>query len=118
MDMRRQLRDGKRVRLLASSFAKDVTSAHVNRHATLQIRQPKVDAPVPAKGRAQQTEERLVLVDGQELPIAHRPALRRVTETKDSDFREKWFCHDFLLHRVKLKFRVQSLDCYAVGIEL
>jgi hypothetical protein len=68
--------------------------AHVNRNSASQVRQPKIHSPVTAKRRAQQTKERLVLVDGQQLPVAKRPALGRKAETEDSDFREKWFCHD------------------------
>ena len=57
MRVRRQLRNRKRVRLLAASFAQRVTAADVNRGAPAQIRQREVDSPVAAKGRAQQTEK-------------------------------------------------------------
>src|SRR2546421_12181675 len=111
MHVRRQLRNRKRVRLFATFLAERMTITDVNWRHSLQVWQPKIHAPVTPKRRAQQTKQRLVLINRQELTVTQRPALRRETETEDSDFREKWFCHDFLLHEVKLELRVQSLDC-------
>src|SRR5712691_1734175 len=93
--MGRQLPDRKRVRLLATPLTQGVPTTNVNRDTTSQVRQAKVDAPVAAEGRAQQTEERLVLINGQQLSVTQRPALRRKNETHDSDFRQEWFCHNF-----------------------
>src|SRR5437588_11261334 len=95
--MRRQLGDRERMRLLASSLAERVTTAHVNRRTSLQVWQPEVNAPIAAVGCAEQTEERLILIDRQKLPVAERPALRWKHETHDSDFRQEWFGHRFLL---------------------
>jgi hypothetical protein len=104
--------------LLATFPTQSVTVADVNRHVALKIGQREIHPPVTAERRPKQAEKRLILVDGQELPVAKRPAFGRKAETEDSDFREKWFCHDFLLHRLSLQFRVQSLDCYKLKLEL
>jgi hypothetical protein len=69
----------------------------MNRDLPLEIRKGKVNAPVSAVGRAKQTEERLVLIDGQQLPVTQRPTFGGEAKTENSDFREKWFCHVFLL---------------------
>ena len=45
----------------------------------------KCRLPVPAVGRAEQREQRLVLVDRQKLPVAERPALGREDEGHDPD---------------------------------
>src|SRR5215210_2949383 len=97
MGVRREFCNGKCVRLLAASFAERVPAADVNRCAPAQIRQREVHPPVSAEGRAEQREERLVLVDRKELTVAQGPALRSKDEAHDSDFRQKWFSHRFLL---------------------
>src|SRR5258708_15049702 len=88
------------MRLLAALFAEGMSVAYADGNLPLKIGESEIDAPVTAKSGAQQTKERLVLIDGQQLAVAHRPTFRRKIETHDSDFREKWFCHDFLLHQV------------------
>ena len=93
MGMRRQFRDRKRVILLASPLAKCVAVAGMYRRISLQIRQREVHPPVAAVGRAKQGEERLVLVDGQQLPIAQRPAFRGEVEGHDPNFGKKGFGH-------------------------
>src|SRR6185295_3602561 len=87
----------KRVCLLAPPLAKRVPAANVNGNAPAQVRQREVHTPVAAKGCAEQAEEPLVLVDRQELPVAQAPATRRIAQTHDPDFRQKWFCHSSLL---------------------
>ena len=82
--------------LLAAALAQGMTAAHVDRCAGLQIGQPKVHAPIAAVGRAEQREERLILVDGQQLPVAQRPAFRGEAERHDANFREKRFSHIFV----------------------
>src|SRR5436190_22462783 len=94
MEMGRYFRNQKRVRLLAPSFSENKTRSHVNRHATYQVREAKVHAAVAAIGGAEEGEERLVLVDRQQLPVAERPPLRREAKTHDSDFGKKRFSHD------------------------
>src|SRR5687767_5301190 len=93
MNMRRQLRDRKRVRLLAALFTEGMPTADVDRGASALVRQGKVDAPVAAECRAEQREERLVLVDRQQLPVAERPAFRGENKTHDPDFRQEGFSH-------------------------
>src|SRR3954467_151180 len=85
-------RDG--VRRLAPFFAVAEAASEMNRHVAAQVRQRESRLAVAAKGRSEKREERLVLVDGQELPVALRPAFRGEVETHDADFGEKWFGHE------------------------
>ena len=66
--MRRHFSLSKRVGLLASAFSKDVAAAIVDRHSALKIGQREINAAIPAKGRAEQREQRLILVNGQQFP--------------------------------------------------
>src|SRR5688500_18184058 len=100
MRVRGQLCNQKRVCLLAASLAKRVTATHVDRRSSSQIRQREVDAAIPAESGPKQAEERLVLINWQELTVTKRPAFGRVDEAHDSEFRHAWFCHDFLLREV------------------
>src|SRR5687767_9521638 len=92
------------MRLLATFFAQRMTAADMDRCATAKIGKREVDASIAAKSSAEQREQRLVLINGQQLTVTQRPTLRRENETHDSDFREKWFCHVFLLHRVNRNY--------------
>ena len=76
----RQFRNRERMRLRPGPLAQCVTAAHMDRRAALKIRQGEVHPPVTAKGRAQQGEKRLILIDREELPIAQRPASRGKVE--------------------------------------
>src|SRR2546430_4947511 len=87
----RQFGNRKRVRLLAATFPQRVTLAHVNRRSRLKVGQPKVSAPIATVSSTQQREQRLVLVYGQQLPVAKRPALGRKSERHDPDLRKKRF---------------------------
>ena len=49
----------------------------------------EVGLPVAAEGRAEQREQRLVLVDRQQLAVRERPALRREVEAHDLEFAEE-----------------------------
>ena len=91
--VRRQLGDRQRVRLLAAALAERVAAADVDRRAAAQVGQREVDPAVAAEGRAEQREQRLVLVDRQQLPVAQRPALGREDEGHDPDFGQEWFGH-------------------------
>src|SRR5215213_7807522 len=93
MRVRRQLRNRQRVRLLATPLAQGMSAAHMNWRAPAVVGKRKVHAPVTAEGRAEQREQRLVLVDRQELPVAQRPALGSEDEGHDPDFRQKWLGH-------------------------
>src|SRR5438477_3188497 len=72
-------------------------AAYVNRHTASQVGKGKGCLPVAAIHRAQQREERLILVDGKQLPIAKRPPLWRKVPTDYLDFTHKWLRHSFLL---------------------
>ena len=85
------MREG--VRLLAARCAEREAAADVDRRPALQVRQGEVRLPVPAEGGAEQREQRLVLVDRQELPVAQRPALRGEHEAHDPDLRQERFGH-------------------------
>src|SRR2546423_5156930 len=93
MDMGRQFCNRKRVRLLAAFLAEGKSLTHVNRHISLEIRQAEIYAPIAAVGGPEQREERLVLVDRQQLPVAERPTFWREAEAHDSDFGKEWFSH-------------------------
>jgi hypothetical protein len=58
----------------------------VNRHAAAQIGKRKVRDAVAAERGAEQAEERDVLIDGEQLPVAKRPADRRKIEANERDF--------------------------------
>ena len=58
-----------------------VPAAGVDWRTPPQVGQRKVGPAVSTEGRAEQREQRLILVDRQELTIAQRPALRRETRT-------------------------------------
>src|SRR5207237_2679743 len=74
-------------------FAESVAVPYVNRDISLKIWQPEGRLAIAAVGRAEQREERLVLVDRQQLPVTHRPAFRREIETHDPNLGKEWFCH-------------------------
>ena len=59
--------------------------AHVNRHATLQVRQGKVRRSIAAIGGAKQRKQSRILCNGQQLPITQRPALRGKVESDHQD---------------------------------
>jgi hypothetical protein len=59
--------------------------------ATTQVGQGKVDPSIAAIGGSKQREQRLVLVDGQQLTIAQRPAFGREIEADDLDLGQEGF---------------------------
>src|SRR5215211_5450047 len=65
----------------------------VDRRRALEVRQGEGHPPVAAERRAQQREQRLVLINRQELPVAESPPLRRKTETHNSDLGQERFGH-------------------------
>ena len=83
--VRRDLRDRERVRLLAALLSERVAGADVDRGASAQIGQCEVHAAVAAEHGAQQREQGLVLVDRQQLTVAHRPALGGEDEAHHAD---------------------------------
>src|SRR4051794_29653620 len=97
MCMSRGFGDRQRVRLLASYLAECVAATHVDWRPALEVRQGEVHPSVAAERRAQQREQRLVLIDGQQLPVAKSPPLRRKGEAHDADLGQERFSHRRLL---------------------
>ena len=93
MEMLGHLRLREGVRRLAASFAEGVCGTHVNRRAGLQVWQREVDSTIATERRPEQGKQRLILVDGQQLPVAQSPSFRRKTETHNPDFGQKRFSH-------------------------
>src|SRR4051794_13334097 len=85
------------MRLLAASLAEPMPVTDVDRRPALEVRQGEVHPSVAAERSAEQREQRLVLVDGQELPVAEGPPLRRKDKAHDSDLGQEWFSHRHLL---------------------
>src|SRR3954470_23089134 len=81
----RDLGNREGMRLLPSPLTERVSAAHVNGSSRTQVGQTEVDAAIASIRRAQQGKERLILIDGKQLPIAERPTLGRETETHDPD---------------------------------
>ena len=69
---------------LAAGLADRVAAGEMHRRAALQVGQREGDAAVAAVLRAQQREQRLVLVDRQQLAVAQGPAARRERETREA----------------------------------
>jgi len=63
-----------------------VAAALVNRHITPQVRQRERGLAIAAVSGAQQCEEGLVLIDGQELAVAQGPALGCEIKTHYANF--------------------------------
>src|SRR4051794_30956690 len=64
--------------------------------AAALVRQGEVHAAVAAERRAEQREQRLVLVDRKELAVAHRPTLGREVEAHDPDLGQERLSHAVL----------------------
>src|SRR5438105_9038713 len=108
MDMRRQLLGIESDGLAAPLFSQGVTLTHVDRHVPAQVWQREVYTPIAPESRAEKREERLILVDRQELSVAHRPTFRREAEAHDSDFGKEWFSHGKLPIEVSEDFEARS----------
>src|SRR5215218_4404199 len=77
----RRLAHHEGMKLLPAGCAEGI-AAEADRNASAQVRQREVRLPVAAVHRAEQREQRLILVNGQELAVALRPALRRKIKSK------------------------------------
>src|ERR1051326_787691 len=84
-----QLLDVDRDARAAALLAERVAVAHVDGDLAPQVRQLECGLPVAAVGRAEQREERLVLVDGEGLAVAERPTLRGEVEADDFDLTQR-----------------------------
>src|SRR4051812_29021164 len=93
MCMCRNLGNRERVSLFAPPLAQCMAAADVNRRSPAKIRESESGLPIAAERCAQKREQRLILIDRQELSVAHGPAFRRKIKTNESDFRKKRFSH-------------------------
>ena len=98
-----------RVKLLPCRLSEKPSLAHVNGNTAAEVRQGERRLPVAAISRSEYGEERLVLVDGQELAVAKGPALRRVVPGDDLNFRHEWCRHVSVTPRSKVR-AVLSID--------
>ena len=60
---------------LSAALALSMPVTDMNRRSATQIRQGKVDTPITAVLGTQEGKQGLVLIDGQQLSVAQRPAL-------------------------------------------
>jgi hypothetical protein len=65
----------------------------VHRGAPLKVREREGALPVAAVRGAQEGEERGVLRDRKQLPVAERPPLGSEGEREDADLSDKWIGH-------------------------
>ena len=89
--------DGQRDGRHARDFPENDAVAPMNRYAALEVGQAEVHPPVAAVGGAEQREQRLILVDRQQLAVAKRPSLRGEVEGHDLDLAYERIAHDRLL---------------------
>src|SRR5947209_11631911 len=68
----------------------------MHRRVALHVGQREIGLAVAAIGGAEQREQRGVLRQRQDLPVAERPALGREVEREDTDFGDEWI-HGVLL---------------------
>jgi hypothetical protein len=95
--MHRRLLDAERDLLHAGRLRQYEPVALVDRKPSAQIRQCKCALAVAPVGGADQLEERLVLRDRQQLPLAEHPARRGEVATEHPDLAYVWLCHPKLL---------------------
>ena len=88
------LGDGERVRLRSAFLSHDAVAepgspALVDDRAAAEVGESERGLAVSPVGRAEQREESCVLADGQELPVALGPSLRREVEGDPANLAEK-----------------------------
>ena len=93
MDVGWYLGDIQRDRLRAHHLPQGQPIAHVGSGAAAEVRQGKVGLPVAAVGRAQQREQRLILIDRQKLPVALCPAFGGKVERNYLNLCKEWCGH-------------------------
>src|SRR4051812_50492 len=67
--------------------------ADMDRRARPKVRECEGHPAIAPEGRPEQREERLVLVDGQQLPVAERPPFRSEREAHDANLAEERLRH-------------------------
>src|SRR4051794_20638605 len=87
------LAERERMEFLATRLAFDEALALMDRSPAAQVRQRERRLAVTAIHRAEQREQRLVLVDRQKLAVAERPALGREIPRNNFDFTQIWCAH-------------------------
>ena len=95
MCVRRQFRNRQRVVRFPRTLPQYQPGSHVKRNPSLKVRQRECNSAIAAIGCSKQSKQRLVLIDRQQLPVAHRPAFRREVERKNANFSKEWFGHGF-----------------------
>jgi hypothetical protein len=93
----RHFGDAERVRRLAAALAERVAAADVDRGARPQVREREVHPSISPESGSEKGEQRLVLVDRQQLSVAQRPALRGELEGHHADLREERLGHGHLV---------------------
>jgi hypothetical protein len=66
----------------------------MHRRIALHIGQRESALTIAAIDRAEQREESGVLRNRHQLPVTPSPTLRWKVEWEDSNFSDKWICHD------------------------
>ena len=93
MSVRRDFGDAQGVSLFTTSFAQCVSAAHMNWSATAQVGEREIDPAIAAERGAEQRKKRLVLIDGQQLPIAESPPHWGEIKAHEADFGKEGFGH-------------------------
>src|SRR6266516_3838918 len=88
---------GQRDLFCAARLCENKAIALMNRKPTLKVRKPKSRLPVAAIGRADQLEQRFVLANREELPLAKHPSRWGEVAGKHTDFSNVRWCHCALL---------------------
>jgi hypothetical protein len=78
------------VSCLTAHFAQHNSVADVDWAPSLKIRQPEGSHSISSVRGAQDGKEGLILIDGQQLPIAKSPSLGGEVPTDNLNFAQKW----------------------------
>ena len=74
---------------LPAKLAQGETAAKMHRNAPLEIREAKGDPAIAAVIGSEEGKERLVLINGQQLPITKCPSFRGEIKRDNADFRQE-----------------------------
>src|SRR5690348_17328463 len=83
----------------------------MHRRIALHIGQREIGFPVTAIGRAQEREQRGILTERQDLPVAKCPALGSEVKREDANFSNKWIHEEVLLIAISSCYKAQSRMC-------
>src|SRR5262249_61867693 len=93
MRVGRQFVQREEVRLFSALAAERELAVEVDRNSATEVGQGEVGRAVATVRRTEQREERLVLIDRQELAVAHGPSAGRKVEAEEPDLTEKRLAH-------------------------